>query len=69
MAGSSEQPSAQEEIDSLQDRVIRELDELSERIDAVIGKFIRPRLDEDIVDTPADTQERSDPSDFHRKAA
>lgn len=62
----SEEESVHDEVDSLQDRVIRELDVLNERIEAVIGDFVRPRLDDESEESERATDT---PPEFRRKAA
>lgn len=76
MAESNEHEFAPDEVDKLQDRVLRELDKLNERIEAVIGEFVRPRLADDAeVVAPADAVEPENndlgdnPPDSLRKAA
>ncbi len=68
MARSDKEPTAPDEFAVLQDRVIRELDKLNERIEAVIGEFVRPRIDDVSADEQTQLSDDDDSQDL-RKAA
>lgn len=57
----SDLPATDDDMEALQDRVIRELDELNAQIEAVIGDYVRPRFnvdDEVEFDTPGQDARR-----------